>query len=65
MIVFAYYLILQDRTKEAYQIFESLSKYKNDNGFPRLQYDYVACFLDIYVGYPNFVVAREISSTYV
>jgi hypothetical protein len=27
-----------------------------------LQYDYIACYLDMYTGYPNFVVARELSS---
>lgn len=31
----------------------------------RLQIDYFECFLDMYQGYPNFSMARKISSSYI
>lgn len=46
-------------------MFKTLSNLKDEKDFPFLQYDYVTCFLDMYTGYPNFAVARNISSSYV
>jgi hypothetical protein len=58
LTVFTYYLILQDRVKDANEVFKTLSQQKDQVGFPRIQYDYLACFIDMYTGYPNFAVAR-------
>jgi hypothetical protein len=51
-------LILQDRVKDANEIFKTLSSQKDQVNFPRIQYDYLSCFIDMYTGYPNFAVAR-------
>lgn len=69
-LAFVYYLLLQDRVQEAGKLFHRIQKVhergiQSDRpGFPQLQYDYIACFLDVYTGYPNLAVAREISAKY-
>lgn len=30
----------------------------------QLQYDYFAAYLDFYIGYPNFTIARDICDKY-
>lgn len=63
LIVFSYYLLLQDRVHEAADVFRRIRK--EDNAlFPQLQYDYLHCYLDMVTGYPNFVAARELSDKY-
>jgi hypothetical protein len=58
-------LILQDRIEEAETIFKKLKLITKSPNYPQIQCDYISCFLDIYTGYPNFAVAREISSKYI
>jgi hypothetical protein len=65
-LALAYYLILQDRIPEAEKIY---ARVKNTNFDPDakeqlLQNHYIACFLDMYTGYPNFKTARELSEKY-
>jgi hypothetical protein len=62
-----YYLILQQRIKEATTVFEKIDK-KNiigDNlASLELQYDYLTAYLDFSNGYPKFEKAREILKKY-
>ena len=62
-----YYLILQQRIKEATSIFEKINK-KNIVGDNltslELQYDYLTAYLDFSNGYPKFEKAREITKKY-
>jgi hypothetical protein len=62
-----YYLILQQRIKEATTIFEKINK-KNIIGDNltslELQYDYLTAYLDFNNGYPKFEKAREIMKKY-
>lgn len=62
-IVFSYYLLLQDRVHEAAEVFQRIKKDESPF-FPQLQYDYLQCYLDMITGYPNFVMARELSAKY-
>ena len=62
-----YYLILQQRIKEATTIYNKINK-KNITGNElsslELQYDYLTAYLDFSNGYPKFEKAREISKKY-
>ena len=62
-----YYLILQQRIKEATIVFEKINK-KNIVGDNltslELQYDYLTAYLDFSNGYPKFEKAREIMKKY-
>ena len=62
-----YYLILQQRIKEATTVFEKIDK-KNiigDNlASLELQYDYLTAYLDFSNGYPKFEKARQIIKKY-
>ena len=62
-----YYLILQQRIKEATIVFEKINK-KNIVGDNltslELQYDYLTAYLDFSNGYPKFEKAREILKKY-
>ena len=62
-----YYLILQQRIKEATTIFNKINK-KNIIGDKltslELQYDYLTAYLDFSNGYPKFEKAREIMKKY-
>ncbi len=63
----AYYLLLQDRVTEALGIFskiDSAGEFKPDSRL-KLQYDYMAAYLDFYVGAPEFKVARKIVAEYI
>jgi len=61
LLTLSYYLLLQDRVQEAAKVFARVQK-SEQPGFPQLQYDYMACYLDMYTGYPNFAIARELSA---
>lgn len=61
-----YYLLLQDKIKEALSIY---AKINPDHDIPkegtlRLQYDYMAAYLDFYTGSPKFALARKIVAQY-
>ena len=61
----AYYLILQERTKVAIDVFKKIqAKEVAAEGTLRLQYDYMRAYLDFYTGYPEFKVARGVSAQY-
>ena len=62
-----YYLILQQRIKEATIIYNKINKNKiigNNMSSLELQYDYLTAYLDFSNGYPKFEKAREIAKKY-
>ena len=62
-----YYLILQQRIKEATIIYNKINKDNiigNDLTSLELQYDYLTAYLDFSNGYPKFEKAREIAKKY-
>ena len=62
-----YYLILQQRIKEATTIYEKINKNNivgNNLTSLELQYDYLTAYLDFSNGYPKFEKAREIMKKY-
>ena len=62
-----YYLILQQRIKEATTIYEKIDKKNivgNNLTSLELQYDYLTAYLDFSNGYPKFEKAREITKKY-
>jgi len=63
----AYYLILQDRMDEAFDVFKKIkpeevenNEYKNY----KIQYDYLNAYLDFCFGYPEFKIAKAICDKY-
>ena len=65
-LTLVYYLLLQDRIDEAIKIFSKIDN-KEIEKCPdvcHLQYDYFLGYLDFYIGYPNFKIAREICEKY-
>jgi hypothetical protein len=61
-IVFAYYLILQDKIDECVEVFKMLGEEERKRH--EVQTDYLACYLSMYPDYPNFTVAHTISEKY-
>jgi hypothetical protein len=62
-----YYLILQQRIKEATIIYSKINKNNiigNNISSLELQYDYLTAYLDFSNGYPKFDKAREITKKY-
>ena len=62
-----YYLILQQRIKEATIIYNKINKNNiigNNLTSLELQYDYLTAYLDFSNGYPKFEKAREIAKKY-
>lgn len=61
----ACYLILQDRIKEALQLFGEMKDelYVGDH-LMSLQYEYLKAYLSLYNEYPTFTTARALSSKY-
>ena len=62
-----YYLILQDRIDDAFEVFKKIkseeienNKYKNY----KIQYDYIYAYLDFCFGYPDFEIAKSICNKY-
>eukprot|EP01022_Parablepharisma_sp_SALTPOND_P023502 TRINITY_DN4_c0_g1_i6.p1 TRINITY_DN4_c0_g1~~TRINITY_DN4_c0_g1_i6.p1 ORF type:complete len:2304 (-),score=338.43 TRINITY_DN4_c0_g1_i6:3914-10825(-) len=62
----AYYLLLQDRVPEALNIFSKIDPENETKkeGRLKLQYDYMAAYLDFYIGAPDFKIARKIVAEY-
>ena len=67
LLQLAYYLILQDRMDDAFEVFKKIkpeevenNKYKNY----KIQYDYLNAYLDFCFGYPEFKIAKSICDKY-
>ena len=60
----SYYLILQDRIDEALKIFKKIDKDQSDFPNIEIQYHYISAYLDFYIGYPEFNLAKEICKKY-
>ena len=63
----AYYLILQDRMDEAFDVFKKIKKEEVDNNKYKnykIQYDYLNAYLDFCFGYPEFTIAKSICDKY-
>ena len=67
LLQLAYYLILQDRMDDAFEVFKKIkpeevenNKYKNY----KIQYDYLYAYLDFCFGYPEFKIAKSICDKY-
>ena len=62
-----YYLILQDRMEEAFEMFNKIKKEEideNKNKSFKIQYDYINAYLDFCFGYPEFKIAKSICNKY-
>jgi hypothetical protein len=62
-----YYLILQDRMDEAFDVFKKIkSEEVENNKFKnyKIQYDYIYAYLDFCFGYPEFSIAKSICNKY-
>lgn len=62
-VAFIYYLLLQDRIDEAFNLLMHLDESLKDQH--QLQFDYIECFIDMYKGYPSFAKSRTIAKKYV
>lgn len=59
----AYYLLLQDRTKESLELFDKLDS-RDFEGSSMLQFDYFDAYLDFYRSFPRMEKARGIIERY-
>ena len=62
-----YYLILQDRMEEAFDMYKKIKKEEindNKNKSYIIQYDYITAYLDFCFGYPDFILAKSICNKY-
>ena len=62
-----YYLILQDRMEEAFEMFNKIKKEEIDENKHKsfkIQYDYINAYLDFCFGYPEFKIAKSICNKY-
>ena len=65
LLVWVYYLLLQDRVDEAITTFRKIdAKEIATSHNQQLQYDYLSAYLDFYTGFPKFSVAREVVERY-
>lgn len=64
ILALAYYLTLHDRIKDAEKIYEKLKKDPSNSEEGSIQTDYMSCYLDMYLGYPNFATARALAEKY-
>ncbi|KAM3139602.1 hypothetical protein pb186bvf_008247 [Paramecium bursaria] len=62
-LAFIYYLLLQERINESITVFNTIKEVPQE-GEAILQYDYFTAYLDFYIGYPNFIKARQICEKY-
>ena len=63
----AYYLILQDRMEEAFNMYKKIKKEEitdDKNKSYIIQYDYITAYLDFCFGYPDFSLAKSICNKY-
>ena len=62
-----YYLLLQDRNLEAISIFSKIDPAQEieKTGCLKLQYDYMAAYLDFYTGAPEYKIAKKIAAAYI
>ena len=55
-----YYLIIQERIEEAHIVFSRINIIEfNEIYSLQIQYDYIAAYIDFYLGFPEFKVAKE------
>ena len=62
-----YYLILQDRIDDAFEVFKKIKSEEvehNKNKNYKIQYDYIYAYLDFCFGYPEFQIAKSICNKY-
>ena len=60
-----YYLLLQDRVDDAIRLFSKIDREEVRHSHQHeLQYDYFAAYIDFYMGYPKFAVARDVCQKY-
>lgn len=65
LLIWSYYLLLQDRIDEAIIVYNRINKKEiNTTQEQLLQYDYLSAYLDFYTGYPSFKIARDIVEKY-
>ena len=65
LLVWVYYLLLQDRVDDAINTFRKIDhKEIATTHQQQLQYDYLSAYLDFYTGYPKFSAAREVVERY-
>jgi len=66
-LTLAHYLIEQERIKEALEMFKKIDANKEipTEGKLKLQYDYMSAYLDFFVGFPEFKIARQIVPKYI
>jgi hypothetical protein len=58
-----YYFLLQDKIDQALDCY---NKYKNQiKDDHRVQFDYLRCYMDFYLGEPNYETALQISENYI
>lgn len=62
-VSYCYYLILQDRLRDANEIIRNLSP--EQLKAHEIQFDYMKCFLDLSLNAPTFNIARETMKKYV
>jgi hypothetical protein len=61
-VSYCYYLILQDRLRDANEIIKNLTP--EQSKAHEIQFDYMRCFLDLSLNAPNFNIARETVKRY-
>ena len=62
-----YYLILQDRMEDAFNVLKKVKKEEieqNKNKSYKIQYDYINAYLDFCFGYPEFSIAKSLCKKY-
>ena len=62
-----YYLILQDRMEEAFNVLKKVKKEEIENNKSKsykIQYDYINAYLDFCFGYPDFTIAKSLCNKY-
>ena len=60
-----YYLLLQDRVDDAISFFSKIDREEVRHSHQHeLQYDYFAAYIDFFMGYPKFTVARDVCQKY-
>eukprot|EP01017_Pseudomicrothorax_dubius_P029140 TRINITY_DN3510_c0_g1_i2.p1 TRINITY_DN3510_c0_g1~~TRINITY_DN3510_c0_g1_i2.p1 ORF type:complete len:696 (+),score=188.42 TRINITY_DN3510_c0_g1_i2:115-2088(+) len=65
-LLLVYYLLLQDRIDDAIRTFAKIDRSQLENSNEAvLQYDYFAAYLDFFIGFPNFQIARKVSEQYI
>ena len=62
-LIFSMYLLLQDRIDESLKVFSKINSEELSNCLI-IQYDYLQAYLNLYIDYPKFDIARQVCSKY-